>query len=451
MFFVECILHFVHIAGDMGSKRHFDEEEFLEFSFKHPKQHDCGDKVASFAGAAEGIFCKSQFSKEPKNDSVNAFSNSIDKEVDSSAPLSWGSSPTNEEDTGSGAAFCPSFSRQYFEFEFPTFIQFEDSFSSMLHSSPRKEVPVGPDHQADVPAWEPEVIKKHPMGCGDIVDIDKEEQLMGAYVITMPGLNSSAHDGVKAGNGRHHCSCPDEGSIRCVQQHCKEFREKLRETIGLEKFVNLGFSDMGEEVAHSWTKEEEDVFHEVVYLNPASLGKNFWWYFPLKFPSRTKKELVSYYFNVFLLRRRAVQNRSNLLEIDSDDDEWQGSDVGGLFAVEPFFDQDGWVEHSDQSPDETGNDDDDNGDGNAEEIAGVADTTEGDIEVQIEKSTAHKSFSSSDGFGSGYASDPCDAKVWDAKSSTGPMKGVDLLPACNMIEEICGPCTWDSKSSKDKH
>lgn len=38
--------------------------------------------------------------------------------------------------------------------------------------------------------------------------------------------------------------------------------------------------------------------------------------------SRTKHEIVSYYFNVFVLRRRATQNRSLILDIDSDDVEW---------------------------------------------------------------------------------------------------------------------------------
>ena len=44
------------------------------------------------------------------------------------------------------------------------------------------------------------------------------------------------------------------------------------------------------------------------------------------FPSRTKKDIVSYYFNVFMLKVRAEQNRLDPRNIDSDDDEWQGSD-----------------------------------------------------------------------------------------------------------------------------
>ncbi|KAJ6734803.1 DNA BINDING PROTEIN [Salix purpurea] len=80
---------------------------------------------------------------------------------------------------------------------------------------------------------------------------------------------------------------------------------------------------MGEVIANKWTGEEEQAFHEVVLSNPVSLRKNFWDHLPSTFPSRTKKELVSYYFNVFMLQKRADQNRFDPLNIDSDDDEWQ--------------------------------------------------------------------------------------------------------------------------------
>ncbi|CAK9142401.1 unnamed protein product [Ilex paraguariensis] len=506
----------------MGFKRPFDEEEFQEFSFKHPKQHDTANKLTSL-----GENCSpNEASKKSDNTDL------ADKEFENSAPSSWGSSTTSEEDAGSGTAFCPSFTPEYFEFNFPrrTFIQLGDAYSSLLNSSPRREVPLGPDYQADVPVWEPGVVKKHPVDGGDVAGDDNEEQMMGVCVISMPNLNSSAYDGVKAGDGRRDCSCLDQGSVRCVRQHVKEAREKLRETIGCEIFANLGFSGMGEEVAHNWTEKEERLFHEVVYFNPMALHRKFWEQLALMFPSRTKRELVSYYFNVFMLQRRAVQNRSNLLEIDSDNDEWQGNDgssfvVGGEdedSAVESLVDQDVWVTHN-ESPDESGYDDedeyadDDNDDSNCDEEAGVAGTIEGNREsgqvsrAQIEKlpdkgkldlklhhmdnipggimgdysiveedwhmssTDSHgpngasdaiqvsgsnndhktclrgKNFGSDDGFCTGYLLEPCDAKVWDSTYSMGLLKGVDLLPTCNIIEEIFGPCTWDNKSSNSKH
>ena len=60
-------------------------------------------------------------------------------------------------------------------------------------------------------------------------------------------------------------------------------------------------------------------------LNPASLEKNFWNYLPTCLPSKKIEDLVSYDFNVFVLRRRGIQNRVTPDNIDSDDDE---SEVG---------------------------------------------------------------------------------------------------------------------------
>ncbi|THU50937.1 hypothetical protein C4D60_Mb06t25660 [Musa balbisiana] len=137
------------------------------------------------------------------------------------------------------------------------------------------------------------------------------------------------------------CGCPDEGSIRCVRQHVMETREKLKKKLGQDKFIELGFGDMGEVVAQKWTEEEEQLFHEIVLSNPASLGKNFWDKLPQVFPARSSKELASYYFNVFMLRKRAKQNRLDPLHVDSDDDEWQESHHGEFATGE---DEDSVVE-----------------------------------------------------------------------------------------------------------
>jgi len=80
---------------------------------------------------------------------------------------------------------------------------------------------------------------------------------------------------------------------------------------------------MGEEVALTWDPQDEKLFAEVVRSNPASFTKNFWDILPLAFPDKCKREFVSYYFNVYMLRKRASQNRSDPLYINSDDDEWE--------------------------------------------------------------------------------------------------------------------------------
>ena len=52
------------------------------------------------------------------------------------------------------------------------------------------------------------------------------------------------------------------------------------------------------------------------------------------FPAQSKNELVSYCFNVFMLRKRAEQNWLDPLNADSDDDKWQGSDDNEFAAEE---------------------------------------------------------------------------------------------------------------------
>lgn len=538
----------------MGQKRSFDEEGLHEVSFKHPKQVDYTEHATSLPeinpsyGASQktdipgdvvGNFSDSQ----SRDDVSNAASEFNDKEFKTSAPGSWGTSSTMEEDMGSRTVLYSSVFPELFEFSFPrrNVIQFEDTYSSLLNSSPRKEVPIGRDHQADVPVWDPTLSKKDSIGFTDESTEYARESFMGSCVIPMPELEFSDVVGKTVGS-KLECNCLDAGSVRCVQQHVKEAREELKETIGLEKFVDLGFFEMGEEVANRWTEEEEQMFHVVVYSNPVSRGKNFWAHLSLVFPSRSKEEIVSYYFNVFMLRRRAAQNRSSWLDIDSDDDEWKG--IGGPFRMEredeksaaiSFINQDVRVDHGDDSQD--GYDDDSSSDGNGDDNddgdehdsdanddgemqVGEVDATD-NMEGKYHSSKGNSEYSpddqrfnhmphdlakslgsfrglpddqessfgsfkiqhcvtgshhhsnereslqgtkvngagdklldengdrSTDKFGSQYALESCESKVWDVTYPVGLMTSFDLLPTCNMMEEIFGPCNWN-KSSNDK-
>ncbi|XVF14371.1 hypothetical protein REPUB_Repub09cG0053100 [Reevesia pubescens] len=203
-------------------------------------------------------------------------------------------------------------------------------------------VSIGPEHQADIPEWsqhdmkssadcldslDPQVALKS--SCAGLIgDDDYAKKMMGTRVIPMPDSEATAKFHCEDVGHRIDCECIDPGSIRCIRQHVTEAREKLRDNLGLEIFQELGFCDMGEEVAKGWTEEEELAFHNVVLSNPVSLGKNFWGHLPAVLPFCTKKEFVSYYFNVFMLRKRAEQNRVDPINIDSDDDEWQTAECG---------------------------------------------------------------------------------------------------------------------------
>ncbi|XP_059655723.1 uncharacterized protein LOC132302793 [Cornus florida] len=368
----------------MGFKRPFDEEAFQEAPFKHARQYDRGLKLISYTdifpfpqapqktdipGEGEEQFYKFGLWDELENDNANMVSNIADAEFEISDPFSWITSSTSEENAGSGAVVCSGPSPEYFDSNFSrrSLVKCKDTHSSLLDCSPTKQVPLGPNHQAEVPVWDLQVTEKHSLVSDHITDDDRGKDIMGTCVIPFPDFKLHAHGGLKAGDGRIDCCCLDAGSVRCIRQHVMEARERMRETLGHEKFVELGLYDTGEEVAQKWTDEEEELFHEVIYSNPFSLGRNFWKLLSAMFPSRTKRELVSYYFNVFMLRKRAAQNRSRAMDIDSDDDEWQGTD-GHLFgvpeayedtAIKSFVYQDFRVDEEDDYLDD--DDDHDNG------------------------------------------------------------------------------------------
>ena len=182
----------------------------------------------------------------------------------------------------------------------------------------RKPVPLGPNHQAELPEYRP---------FGGKAEDDESNKWIRNSVLPMPGTVALSLM-LKPVHCKAGCDCVDEDSINCVRKHVREAREKLKVSVGADTFRELGFYDMGEEVASRWTEEEEHLFQEVVSSNPASLRRNFWDELPLAFPSKSSKELVSYYFNVFMLRKRAEQNRFDPMNIDSDDDEWQAGGDG---------------------------------------------------------------------------------------------------------------------------
>ncbi|KAF8729016.1 hypothetical protein HU200_018327 [Digitaria exilis] len=201
----------------------------------------------------------------------------------------------------------------------------------------KKGVQIGPEHQADIPEWRPRVSECLPGSSGFCADLDGSSVSTSEPILR--GYDRESDKWVKdcvlpvssrlapidwVGNKRIDCDCSDESSVRCARQHIAEARETLKMSLGQDKFRELGLCEMGEDIAQRWTDEEEMQFQRVVYSNPVSLGKSFWDHLSLAFPSKTIKDLVSYYFNVFMLRKRAQQNRSDLLRVDSDDDELHG-------------------------------------------------------------------------------------------------------------------------------
>ncbi|KAK1376859.1 hypothetical protein POM88_033052 [Heracleum sosnowskyi] len=140
-----------------------------------------------------------------------------------------------------------------------------------------KRVPVGEYFQAEVPEWDEKSCESDSKWLGTRVWPQETE-------VSCNSLIEREH----TGSGRHDpCGCELQGSFECVRFHVSEKKIRLKLELGMA-FYHWHIDKMGEEVALSWNKREQ---------------------------------LVSYYFNVFLLRQRGQQNRSIPIDISSDDDD----------------------------------------------------------------------------------------------------------------------------------
>lgn len=335
----------------MIHKRPFVGDDSYEVAFKYPRNLEHVDKLAPI------VSFNDYHQKTTISDGDVNLHNLQDAGSSANESVAVDSNGTNKLESAPSGCFPHflwinngileadnlSLFPEYFDHghQLRALLQQPDEMSSSLEYPFRKPVSIGPEHQAFVPEWEgpitssnnlqpdksnPEVLFARSSSPSIRVDDGYEERLMGICVIPMPDSEASVTHccwGTKTD-----CSCLDQGSIGCVKQHVVEARQRLRENLGEEVFEGLGFNDMGEDVAKKWTEEEEQVFHDLILSNPASLGRNFWDHLAAAFPSRTKKELCNYYFNVFMLRRRTEQNRFDPLNIDSDNDEWQRSEDG---------------------------------------------------------------------------------------------------------------------------
>ncbi|KAJ7944944.1 AT-rich interactive domain-containing protein [Quillaja saponaria] len=192
-----------------------------------------------------------------------------------------------------------------------------------------KQVSVGPFHQAEVPIWTGVVSESNSKWLGTQIWPLKDRE------------RNSMIEGDPIGKGRQEaCNCQFQGSVECVRFHVAESRMKLKLELG-SAFYYWRFDCMGEEVSLKWTTEEEKRFKDMMRSNSplnGSFRDNLLKYFPRK----TKRDLVSYYFNAFLIQLRSYQNRVTPKSIDSDSDESEFGSFSDGFGHEairvPDFD-----------------------------------------------------------------------------------------------------------------
>ncbi|KAF3486830.1 hypothetical protein F2Q69_00055683, partial [Brassica cretica] len=236
----------------MGLKRPFDAEEMQECNAKHARQltyhpvqfdksmpfHVPLDKTAVLGEDLNGL-C------EKKPAWSNNAADHAEKDYDTCAPFSWVSTGLCQEDAQTQSSLSHESSGS--DLTWRPLSPMEDVYTTLMNQPPRKQVPVGSNHQASIPECE------IPVQTND----DLERKLMGKCIIPMPDSYLCG-----AGQGRKECLCPDKDTVRCVRRHIMEARESLIEAIGYERFTELGLCEMGDEVISLWSEDEEDLFHK---------------------------------------------------------------------------------------------------------------------------------------------------------------------------------------------
>ncbi|KAL2898777.1 AT-rich interactive domain-containing protein 2 [Bienertia sinuspersici] len=174
-------------------------------------------------------------------------------------------------------------------------------------------IPIGPRFQADVPEWTEASNERYANG-----DLDSSRWL---GTKTWPLHNEGKDSGHKIGKGRaDRCTCTTPGSPYCVKKHVMEAQAKLQSELG-PAFKSWKFDEMGEDVGKSWSSKQKRRFENLVKTNPLSQNKSFLKPAESSFPSKTRKEIVSYYLNVYVPRRISMITRSGGKVLDSDEDE----------------------------------------------------------------------------------------------------------------------------------
>jgi hypothetical protein len=171
-----------------------------------------------------------------------------------------------------------------------------------------KVVSVGNFFQAEVSEW-----------TGVVSESDSK--WLGTQVWPVKDDSNSTTETDLVGRGRRgKCNCNVQGSVDCVRFHIADNRMKLKVELR-SVFYHWGFDKMGEEVSLRWTADEEKRFKDAMGLKIPSQNKSYWNNPSRCFRRKARKDLVRYYFNVYLIQLRSYQNRVTPNAVDSDDDE----------------------------------------------------------------------------------------------------------------------------------
>lgn len=183
----------------------------------------------------------------------------------------------------------------------------------------RKVIPVGPRFQADIPEWDGPVDRSILISAYN--SDTHNSKWLGSQVWPVE-IGNMKTTGRTIGKGRHNsCCCVSPGSADCITRHILEERLLLQCDLG-PAFFSWKFDEMGEQVSKSWSLKEQQTFESLMKMRPSSNGKSFWKRALKSFSNKYRKDIINYYFNVYIPHRMSLQTRSpSIKQVDTDDED----------------------------------------------------------------------------------------------------------------------------------
>lgn len=194
----------------------------------------------------------------------------------------------------------------------------------------RSVIPIGSRFQADVPEW------SGPADWSILISAytsnSDNSKWMGSRVWPTEIGNMKATRRA-IGKGRpNSCRCASQGSAVCIKRHINEKRILLQCDLG-PAFLAWKFDEMGEQVSKSWSVKEQKTFESLVRRS-SSNGASFLNRALKCFPNKCGKDIIHYYFDVYIPYRMSTEMRSlSMRQIDTDDeveDDEAEEDSNGL-------------------------------------------------------------------------------------------------------------------------
>ncbi|KAI3830021.1 hypothetical protein L1987_04153 [Smallanthus sonchifolius] len=187
-----------------------------------------------------------------------------------------------------------------------------DRFNYINDDKLKLAIPIGPRFQAEVPEWTGPPRENK----ASLID----SKWLGIVVWPMKDTTPDI-EGCVIGKGRpESCDCTAPASILCVKRHISKKTAHLQAVLG-PTFRTWKFDQMGEAVAKLWKQPDQQRLTYLMKNNPFSQGQDFIKPALECFLLKSKKDIVDFYFNVYIPRRMSIQTRSGCMMVNTDDEE----------------------------------------------------------------------------------------------------------------------------------